>query len=313
MLLALAAGPVSEGTVATTGTLASAFSTDNGTTFTKNSPYAEETPIFSQDLSYNAKSGLFGTCGSYASNSTKSSIMTGAISHDGGASWSVGADATSVLIALNRYAAYPSAATWYMTAGEWPEDSVGAPPAEGETGVSQRLTLGPAGLHAAPRRPRAAATGNGEGGGYTAQVVKSTDGGATWASVFESSDGDYYFNGISCWDEDTCAVVGEGETAVVFVTTDGGATWGQVLNTGSSADSLMSVHMLGPASLWATGGTLSHTDFSGAVRRTEDLGGSWDVETVKDAYFFDVDVRGPGLAYAAALTRESTGSIAKYA
>jgi photosystem II stability/assembly factor-like uncharacterized protein len=38
------------------------------------------------------------------------------------------------------------------------------------------------------------------GGGYDAQVVKTTDGGQTWTSVFENlNNADYYFNQISCW------------------------------------------------------------------------------------------------------------------
>jgi len=210
---------------------------------TSSSPDSEQTPVVSQDMNYDRRSRLFGTCGSFASNATKSSIMTAAISQDG-SQWSVGKNA-SALVTLNRYSAYPSANTWYMSAGFWPDSS---PAPEGSKRLSKRLTLSEQGIKVnSPLTDKPVVSGPaadddaGAPTGYTAQVVKTTDGGETWTSVFNPPNPNYYLNGISCWNTQICAVVGEGETGVVFVTEDGGATWTSIMDTGSEHDSLMTV------------------------------------------------------------------------
>ena len=63
--------------------------------------------------------------------------------------------------------------------------------------------------------------------GWVGAVSKTTDGGQTWEMVYHTAA--YYFNAISCADEDNCIAVAEGDYAVGFHTSDGGKTWNKMI------------------------------------------------------------------------------------
>ena len=94
-----------------------------------------------------------------------------------------------------------------------------------------------------------------------AQIVKTTDGGETWTSVFED-EGNFYLNGIDCLDEDTCVAVGESDAdspspgSRIFTTVDGGATWNLSLLVSDPQESLMNVVFRSPDEIWAVGGNV---------------------------------------------------------
>ena len=82
--------------------------------------------------------------------------------------------------------------------------------------------------------------------GWWGTISKTTDGGQTWETVFQSAPTDtYYFNSIACSSETHCVAVAEGANYVddckAFVTFDGGETWTETLagSVPSDAVSLM--------------------------------------------------------------------------
>ena len=144
-----------------------------------------------------------------------------------------------------RYGAFPSSTTWYITAGDWPNEGVDDnaqcddPPCAGRVmegrvvhaddylpaapagarlvkrqGARMHLLQPPGGAapvwaRVAPGRMHAANTGvAAPPPGWSAQIAKTTDAGKTWATVF-NADNAFYFNGIECTTEDECCAVGE--------------------------------------------------------------------------------------------------------
>lgn len=123
--------------------------------------------------------------------------------------------------------------------------------------------------------------------GWWGAIHKTTDGGATWSTVFESDPSDtYYFNSISCSSESHCVAVAEGADYVTdckaFVTFDGGATWTDNLVGVVPADS---VSLMGSAWSSETEGWLAGTakdgrTLSGIFYKTVDGGKTYAVEQV---------------------------------
>lgn len=126
-----------------------------------------------------------------------------------------------------RYVASPSKDVLYVTAGTWPskdnddleEDTfhvtrnlhVYMDPEEG----TRKVKLG-------------AWSDDPSDDTYTAELFKSTDGGANWTSLMYS-EGEFYFNDIDCFDDTHCVAVGEGfpedgstkPGARIYMTSDG--------------------------------------------------------------------------------------------
>ena len=79
--------------------------------------------------------------------------------------------------------------------------------------------------------------------GWWGTISKTTDGGQTWETVFQSAPTDtYYFNSIACSSEVHCVAVTEGADSVddckAFVTFDGGDTWTNALEGVVPSDSV---------------------------------------------------------------------------
>jgi photosystem II stability/assembly factor-like uncharacterized protein len=133
--------------------------------------------------------------------------------------------------------------------------------------------------------------------GWWGQIHKTTDGGITWSTVFESDASDtYYFNSISCSSETHCVAVTEGEDYVTdckaFVTFDGGATWTDTLAGTVPADSvsLMGAAWSSETEGWLAGTAKDGRTLSGIFYKTVDGGKSYAVEQV--CLFFHVFVGG---------------------
>ena len=139
------------------------------------------------------------------------------VSTNGGATFTVhdaspGLDATKGQTA--RYASYPSATTWYVSAGSWANAGAMNKAIVGK----RRCTLGPNGEdRGTVQKLLSDRVGVCDGGGYEvlshdellsfntgnttdgyhAAIAKTTDGGKTWTNVF-TDNGRMYMNGIHC-------------------------------------------------------------------------------------------------------------------
>jgi photosystem II stability/assembly factor-like uncharacterized protein len=120
-------------------------------------------------------------------------------------------------------------------------------------------------------------------------VVRSTDGGTTWANVFALPNGVYSLAAVSCPVSSVCTAVGETQDAgqirpgqdagpgVVTRTTDGGTTWAtQTLPAG--VGSLISISCYSTQDCVALGGT--PTDTAPVVVETTNGGTTWQQGTL---------------------------------
>lgn len=220
----------------------------------------------------------------------------------------------SELKTFARYGAYPSTTTWYIAAGEWPEN---VNPASDDTyrelssrvhieqtsATEMRTRLFPAGdRHGRPQ------TGD---AGWAAQIVKTTDGGKTWASQF--FDQSFYFNQIGCTDENHCCAVGEADTSSVpgiriWCTADG-MTWTNKLFIDNPDLSIMALRFIDSNNGWAAGGDLGAFGITGYFWQTTDGGNTWSNVTVPGQYGNDISFPTPTKGYAVAFNQEDQSSL----
>ena len=197
MPMGFAASHDSSTHVASVGVLSNDYSTD-GTTFQK----SRLGPFASQSVKYEA--------GRFVAAKTD-----GAAHSTTGALWTSTSKPALKYPGTGRYVASPSKDVIYLTAGQWPH-APPPPPSAGANTVKLTRNLRvhhsdkwmsarfePVGAEASDLSVEANTTG------YTAELWKSEDDGKTWASLL-SVDGEFYFNDISCADDNTCIAVGEG-------------------------------------------------------------------------------------------------------
>lgn len=165
-----------------------------------------------------------------------------------------------------RYVSAPSEDVIYFTAGGWPSDGLRTVKEGTVTTrhLAQHLRL----VYDESTDKQQYQTGMLELNddpveGYHGELLKSSDGGATWTTLL-SNEGDYYFNDIHCIDETHCIAVAEGFAkdgsgdagARIFLTTDG-ETFNEVHRENTTgAESLMTGRMLSQTEYWV-GGTTS--------------------------------------------------------
>lgn len=233
-----------------------------------------------------------------------------AISTDGGATFDF-SNATALATGA-RYGSFPTATTWFLSAGQWPDNEAQR---DGRA-ITRRITAR-ADLAGRPRvdaeLSSAAAAPNST---WAAQIVKTTDGGKTWASVFEGDT--FYFNQISCRTASACVAVGEADSGPepgvqVFTTTDGGESWTRTYQSTDGQDSGFSARWASDTEVWVGGGHLSSTDFAGYVLHSTDSGKTWTRSTVPNAYMVSLTFASATEGYAMALTAESTTAFVTYA
>lgn len=253
--------------VVTGGLLGVGISNDNGATF---APLDLAKVVVTQDVKYEKlTSKLYGVSGTF------NGAAGVAVSSDGGASFTVKTIPSDLFVAtLPRYASYPSSTTFYVTAGMWNDTSAGTSTTTGSRRhhahhPSSRLSVAEDGsLHVHEVHQSAGDMAeDGAYPGWWGQVAKTTDGGETWALVFDDQTSGLYANDIHCSDENTCAFAMEGVGAPRIVsTTDGGATWNTFTDPSGAGMSLMAVRMTGPTEAWVAGG-----GNTGRVWHTTDL------------------------------------------
>jgi len=190
-----------------------------------------------------------------------------AITNNGGISFKA-YPAQPVLTTDARYGVYPDSKNWYISGGSFP--SPPPPPAP----PANRLSV------AKPKQYRKYYHQNADGhfdvkailansmappapppAGFSAQIVKTTDGGSSWTSLF-SANGTFYFNEIDCAPglHKKCCVSGEDATgALIYCTTDGNdwkQTWSGAGQAGKAVYSLMGLEFVGANEAWACGGII---------------------------------------------------------
>ena len=140
------------------------------------------------------------------------------------------------------------------------------------------------------------------------QIVKTTDAGKTWSSVFFQNN-TFFFNQIACGSEQVCVAAGEGEGdssepgVRIWVTHDGGASWTETLRHNMNHPSLMSAFAISETEYWVGGGEFS--PFVGVAYHSVDAGLSWVNETVHGVFFDNIDCVGD--SWCAASTVDSNG------
>eukprot|EP00754_Rhynchopus_humris_P043512 Rhum_TRINITY_DN3322_c0_g1::Rhum_TRINITY_DN3322_c0_g1_i1::g.10358::m.10358 len=174
-----------------------------------------------------------------------------------------------------RYGAFPGEKTWYVTGGAWPNTTSTQ---AGLRHLTSKVAVDTKNGRYVRTGAKVGAPESGATGQYGALIAKTIDGGKTWTKQYEST-GKYYFNGISCWDENTCMAVAEGFAkdgstdpgAHIFSTTDG-KTWTDVHVVGAkTGGSGLAIEMLSATEAWV--GTTAAD--AAAFVHTTDGGKTW--------------------------------------
>ncbi len=271
----------------------------NWTTLPKGYPWVQ-----SQNVEPFGLSGeCFGAVGGAELDKNPNSWGT-CVSCDHGASWWF-SNASHVITCWTRYGAYPTPTTWYISSGNWPENSeeraARMRPDSNVHAISARLHINKAtgqdedGVprmefkFAADRTPEQNIEIMNSGNGYLAQLLKTTDGGKTWVSQFESS-GFFYFNQIGCPSENHCCAVGEADTdskqagIQIWCTWNGGSTWTQTYRGSDPTLSALSLQFLSENHVFVGGASLRQQLIMGIFWESVDGGKTWTESFVKDAY-----------------------------
>jgi len=229
------------------------------------------------------------------------------ISTDGGKDWKW--YNISILNTFARYGAYPSQTTWYISAGEWPEN-VNAPTDATYRQLSSRVHIEATSPTDMTHRlfPASPTTTD---AGWKAQIVKTTDGGKTWTSLFY--DETFYFNQIGCTDETHCCAVGEADTSSepgvrIYCTTDG-TTWNRIMYNDNPNMSIMALRFIDSQNGWAAGGDLAEFGITGYFWQTTDGGQTWTNSTVPGQYGNDISFPTASKGYAVAFNQEDQSSL----
>ena len=309
--LLLLAATAAEDAIVVTSIFGELYSDDDGNTF-----HLAVGGGMSQSARYVGVNGdggkRFAVTGSYGG---KNGV---AISNDGGKLYK--AYTSDVFFTYARYGAFPTDDIWYVAAGEFPN-----------TNSSQAVRP-----DLAPRYRRSEFMGadgrfpakydhtaDPNVSGYKAQLVKTTDGGNTWTTLFAQND-TFYFNGIDCnpSNPNHCCAVGESADgpaagAYIYCTFDGhnfNRTFAAPY-TSSKGFSLLDVRFANETFAWAVGGTLNAIAPSAWFVVSEDGGRTWDAEkhTIPGYYALGLDVVSDKIAYAAVdnLITQTSG-VAKY-
>lgn len=237
-----------------------------------------------------------------------------AVSVDGGKDWKW--YNVSILKTFARYGAYPSATTWYLSAGEWPE-SVNAPNDDTYRMLTSRIHLeqtSPTDMRHRwfeTNEKRTAPNDN----GWKAQIVKTTDGGKTWTSQFYD-EGNFYFNQIGCTDVNHCCAVGEADSSNtpgirIYCTTDG-TNWNRILYNPDPNLSIMALRFIDANNGWAAGGEFTGVGINGYFWQTTNGGQTWTNTSVPGQYPNDIAFPTPTKGYAVAFNQEDQSSFLVY-
>lgn len=207
-----------------------------------------------------------------------------------------------------RYGAFPTKDTWYLSCGYWETSAKSKKRLLNRQPFTQHIEL----KDTRTKNPRFEINLNKSAEPYYgAEILKTTDGGATWQTLFLDF-GQYYFNGISCPTVNHCIIVGEGdEGSYIFVSTDGGANWSETNFIQGGA--LTNIDMLNDKEGWAVGAYLVGATFKSLCLHTLDGGFTWEESNSLDNLWPNsVAIVDSGLAFATAFTRSGSSAILVY-
>jgi photosystem II stability/assembly factor-like uncharacterized protein len=216
-----------------------------------------------------------------------------------------------------RYGAYPSANTWYVTAGTWPTSrkTLAADTLNHCLRVTEKFCQPAADLSAADVRAFNQRR-TGHNGGYVGAIAKTTNMGKSWEIVYETNE--LYFNDISCSDIATCVAVGESASSSgIYRTVNGGKTWDQVFEQQSSImSSLFKIRFLADGkTAYAIGGNADAKTVNGIIYVSRDGGASWKIDHKEPGVgmFVGLSMSDDGtFGGAIGITMDQTSLIMKY-
>jgi photosystem II stability/assembly factor-like uncharacterized protein len=295
--------------------------TTNGTVFMP----AKDQVLESESQSVEGVVGVplgYGVTGQFG---TKNGV---AISTDGGNTFSMVDCGLNNETYMTRYGSFPSATTWYLSAGSWGSNAAERAnnKARGVRQLTERIAvhMNPDTLELKPvfdlstHKRRTTQDNN----GYYAAITKTTNGGKTWTQVFNNVN-NYYPNAISCPTVNDCWFVAESGGASdqpganIIATNDGGQTWKTQFTNSNPSYSLMAINMISATEGWAAGGILD-ASFDGEWLHTSNGGVTWTPTTLKGVYGNDLSfvTTGSGsgnyVGWATAFTVESLSSVVQY-
>lgn len=286
--------------------------------------YATSETLGGPSLSNDVTDGVISTVGIFTepkSDGIPHGVEGVARSEDGGDSWAVfevpGGDV--------RFGAYPSKDTWYVTSGMFGGSTEAA---EGVHQLSARAAVSASGVQFKERK-HFNANDTVTGGGYTAFISKTTDGGATWSTVFPNDPSNFfYFNAIDCSSDLHCVAVAEGDDADgeydirAYVTFDGGESWNNAIPKSTWPEDTVMVSIAGAAWVDDNEGWLGATAKNRGLLQaqffhTTDGGKTYTVEQqLDDCYIMDIDFAtntGSTVGYASCIgSSGATSSMAMY-
>jgi len=237
-----------------------------------------------------------------------------AISQDGGKTWNF--FNASILKTESRYGAYPSTTTFYLSAGEWPEN---VNPSTEQTYFQKtnrlhfnRKSATEMSAQLFPTNEDRTAPGD---PGWKAQIVKSSDGGKTWKSQFYD-EGNFYFNQIGCTSETHCCAVGEADSSaqpgIRFYCTWDGTTWTRTFFNSNPDLSVLSLRWIDQNNGWAGGGNMNPFTFTGYFWQTTDGGKTWTNQTVPGMYGNDMAFPTPTFGLATAFDIMGASALLRF-
>eukprot|EP01084_Bolivina_argentea_P000317 601_1 len=222
--------------------------------------------------------------------------------------------------ALARYGALVDANTWFVTLGNWPskKQSTASVHYQSARVSAMKTTEGKA--KRVSEKMNSRVLKNGTADGYSAAVAKTTDGGATWTTVF-SAETNFYFNAIDCTSATHCVAVGEGfdqgAGAHIYQTTDG-QTFTQVFSvpsTQSGVYSFMSVAFSSGSTVWVAGSKEAGIGSTAVFYVSRDGGKTWALDNSAPANIGDVtdlSFLADGTGFATAVTTFDDSTVLKY-
>jgi len=300
--------------------------TTNGTVFMP----SKEIALESESQSVEGIVGMplgYGVTGQYG---PKNGV---ALTTDGGQTFKMYDCGLSNETYLTRYGAFPSATTWYLSAGVWPSnlEHRARGRREGFRQLTERISIHmdpvtgqakPVFDFGAARRQKDTIRRNptDSNNGYYCAIAKTNDGGQTWKQVFNNVN-NYYPNGISCPTVNDCWFVAESAGpsdnpgARIIATNNGGKTWKVQWHSTDPGYSLMAINMISNTEGWAAGGVLERT-IDGEWMHTIDGGKTWINNTLQGVYGNDMSFVMTGkssyVGWATAFTASGFSSVVQY-
>jgi len=228
----------------------------------------------------------------------------------------------SILQTIARYGAFPSSTTWYISAGQWPgEATVDEPDSPIVTRkISKRLHY-----HfnkESQKYSHSFHTGEGNtpqnNYEWQAQIVKTTNGGQTWTTMFYNHS-HYYFNQIACGTENNCVAAAESDSQTsagvwLFTTANGGTTWTTSMYMAGDAYSVIAVEFVSETEVWAGGAELGQIGPKFAyLWHSTDSGNTWTLDsTIKGVYPMALSFPDPAHGFAVGPNFEDQSSFLSY-